>query len=67
MAGLSGKDIIAPLIFHETCNSELFTAWIQQQLLPSLVKGKVIIMDNASIHKSQKVRDLIEGAGCKLI
>ena len=67
VAGLSGKDIIAPLIFHETCNSELFTAWIQQQLLPSLVKGKVIIMDNASIHKSQKVRDLIEGAGCKLI
>ena len=67
MAGLNGKDIIAPLIFHGTCNSELFIAWIQQHLLPSLTKGKVIIMDNASIHKSQKVRDLIENAGCKLI
>ena len=35
--------------------------------MPSLIKGQIVIMDNASIHKSQKVRDLIEAAGCRLI
>jgi len=67
LAGLNGKDIIAPLIFHGTCNAEFFIAWTQQQLVPSLTKGQIVIMDNASIHKSQKVRNLIEAAGCRLI
>ena len=67
MAALNKKNILAPLLFEGTCNTDLFIAWIQQQLLPSLTAGQTVIMDNASIHKSQKVRDLIENAGCKLI
>ena len=67
LAALNKKSILAPLLFEGTCNTELFIAWIEQQLLPALTKGQTVIMDNASIHKSQKVRALIEGAGCKLI
>ena len=33
----------------------------------ALLKGQVVIMDNASIHKNSLVRELIEGAGCKLL
>jgi len=35
-------------------------------LLPTLKKGQTVIMDNASIHKSVQVKQLIEGAGCFL-
>ena len=67
LAALNQKNILAPLLFEGTCNTELFVAWIQQQLLPSLTTEQTVIMDNASIHKSQKLRSFIEGAGCKLI
>jgi len=29
--------------------------------------GQVVIMDNASFHKSQKTIDLIESVGCRVI
>lgn len=36
-------------------------------LIPNLRPGQIIIMDNASFHKSAKTRELIESAGCKLL
>ena len=30
-------------------------------------KGQVIIMDNATFHKSQETRLLVEKAGCKIL
>lgn len=36
-------------------------------LLPTLKEGQVVIMDNCSIHKSPKVRELIESKGRKLM
>ena len=67
LAALNQKNILAPLFFKGTCNTDLFIEWTQQQLVPSLTKGQTVIMDNASIHKSPKVRELIQSAGCKLI
>ena len=45
----------------------MFNTWIEKILLPELKEGQVVIMDNASFHKSEKSRLLIEGAGCKLL
>jgi transposase len=35
--------------------------------LPTLKKGQVVVMDDLSAHKGQRVRDLIEARGCQLI
>lgn len=35
--------------------------------MPSLEKNQIVIMGNASIHKSHKVRETIEKAGRKLV
>lgn len=67
VAGLWNKQIVAPLIFQGSCNTELFMSWIEQQLVPSLKKGQAVVMDNASFHKSPKIREAIEQAGCRLI
>ncbi|MFT6072007.1 MAG: transposase [Alphaproteobacteria bacterium] len=67
IAGLCGKEVVAPMIFQGSCNAELFMAWVQEQLVPSLKKGQVIVMDNASFHKSPRIRTAIEQAGCRLI
>ena len=67
VAGLNNKEIIAPMTFQGSCNTVLFTEWIKQMLIPALKVGQVVVMDNASFHKSPKIRALIESAGCKLI
>jgi transposase len=59
--------VVAPLIFQGSCNTEIFMLWIEQQLVPSLKRGQVVVMDNASFHKSPKIRELIELAECRLI
>ncbi len=67
MAALNGDEIKAPIRYSGTANSDLFIYWLQTFLLPVLKKGQVVIMDNCSIHKSLKVKELIESVGCRLI
>ena len=67
IAGLVHNKPIAPMIFNGTCNTELFNNWVEQFLIKELKVGQIVIMDNASFHKSQKTKDLIESVGCKLI
>ena len=67
IAGYVNKKIIAPMVFYSSCNTKLFEAWVEQFLIKELKPGQYVIMDNASFHKSQRTRELIESVGCKLI
>jgi len=67
IAALNGDKIKAPIRFTGTANTELFVYWVEHILLPTLIAGQTVIMDNCSIHKSTKVRALIESVECKLI
>ena len=60
VAGKCGKEILAPLGYHGTCNSELFLKWVKEMLVPNLKENQIVIMDNASIHKSPKIREVIK-------
>ncbi|MDQ6961348.1 MAG: transposase [Mariprofundaceae bacterium] len=64
---LHQDNINAPMAYHGTMNTELFLCWIKKLLLPTLSKGQVVIMDNASIHKNIKVKEMLEDAGCILL
>jgi transposase len=48
-------------------DAKLFNAYIEKRLLPELEVGSIIMMDNASYHKSKKTRELIEENGCKVM
>lgn len=67
VAGKCGKEILAPFGYYGTCNSELFLKWVKEMLVPNLKENQIVIMDNASIHKSPKIREAIEEAGCSLV
>lgn len=53
--------------FEGTCDTTLFNIWLKQVLIPELTPGQVVILDNASFHKSAKSKRLLEEAGCKLM
>jgi transposase len=67
IAGYVNKKSIDPMVFNGSCNTLLFESWIEQFLIKELEPNQVVIMDNASFHKSQKTKELIESVGCKLI
>ena len=67
IAGYVDRKPIAPMVFNGTCNTELFNNWVEQFLIKELESGQIVVMDNASFHKSQKTRELIESVGCRVI
>ncbi len=67
IAGLFKGKLLAPMCFEGTCDTSLFNTWLKQILIPNLTPGQVIILDNASFHKSIESKTLIEAAGCELL
>ena len=67
VAGKLGKKIIAPLQYEGTMNHVLFELWFMNMLLPILIAGTTIVMDNASFHRKKKLQELAKAAGCKII
>jgi transposase len=67
VAGLLGHKLIAPLIYTCSTTAEVFYAWLEKGLLPELSKKSVIVLDNATFHKSEKIKQLIESHGHTLI
>jgi transposase len=45
----------------------LFEAYVERVLAPSLSPGQVLVMDNLSAHKGERVRQLVEEVGCEVL
>ena len=67
VAGLNERQIIAPFCYKGTCDTTLFNFWLANFLLPALTPGHTLVMDNATFHKSEETRQLINNAGCQLL
>lgn len=59
--------LTAPLVIDGAINAELFLAYVEQILVPTLKPGDVVIMDNLRVHKIAAVREAIEAAGATLL
>ena len=44
-----------------------FEAYVERVLAPTLSPGQVVVMDNLSAHKGERVRELLENRGCELV
>jgi transposase len=66
VAALGVAGLTAPLVVDGAMTGDLFVAYVAQVLVPELTPGDVVVMDNLACHKRQQVRELIEGAGCRL-
>ena len=45
---------------------ESFGLYLNEVLRPKLSPGWIVVMDNLSVHKNRRVRELIEEKGCEL-
>jgi transposase len=67
VAALRCDRIDAPCVLDGPINGQLFTAYVEQFLVPTLSPGDIVIMDNLGSHKGQAVRKAIRSAGAKLL
>lgn len=67
IGGLCGKQFQAPFMFEGHCNTVTFETYVEKVLVSSLKPGMSVVIDNASFHKSAKIKKMIEDAGCQLI
>lgn len=56
-----------PLRFEGTCATGVFNTWLQTRLCPRLTAQHLVIMDNATFHKSPETAQLIEETGATLL
>jgi transposase len=56
-----------PMAVEEATTSEVFEAYVEHFLAPTLRPGLVVVMDNLGAHRPKRVRKLIEARGCELI
>ena len=54
--------LTAPLVVDGPMDGELFIAWVQQFLCPTLQPGDIVILDNLSSHKVAGVKEAIAAA-----
>lgn len=50
-------------MFDGNINSDIFYAWVTNELLPALPTNAVVVLDNATFHKRQDIQDVIRKAG----
>ena len=56
-----------PYVTDRPMNGEIFLAWLEQELIPTLANGDIVVIDNLPAHKIASVRLLIEAAGVVLL
>jgi transposase len=58
---------MVPLVFEGALNGDLFKAYVEHMLAPSLKPGDIVIMDNLSSHKVKGIAGAIEAAGASVM
>lgn len=67
IASLSTAGVGAAMSVEGATDGAAFETYVEHFLVPTLKEGQIVVMDNLQVHKSKRVRDLIEGAGAEIL
>jgi transposase len=67
LAALRHEGLAAPMVVDGAINGELFLAYVEQILVPTLHAGDIVILDNLGSHKVAGVKKAIEAVGAKVV
>jgi transposase len=57
----------ASMVIDGATDTEVFGAYVQEVLVPTLRPGDLVIMDNLAPHKSEPILGLIRAAGAEVL
>jgi len=67
VAALAPNGLQAAMTVSGAVNGDVFAAYLQQVLGPTLVPGDVVVLDNLPAHKVAGLAELIEARGARLL
>jgi transposase len=67
VAALRADGLVAPMVIDGAMNGDLFVAYAEQVLVPTLRPGDIVVLDNLSSHKRVAAVRAIERAGCSVV
>jgi transposase len=67
LGALGVTGLTALMTVDGATDGEVFLAFVEQVLCPTLEPGDIVVMDNLSAHKVAGVRPAIEGCGAQLL
>jgi len=67
IAGLRSYGLVAPWIVDKPMNRRTFEFWVETELVPTLSKGDVVILDNVGFHKSERAEQMVKAKGAWLL
>jgi transposase len=66
VATLGWQEVTAPWMLEGAMNRVAFEAYVRSQLLPTLRRGDIVVLDNLSAHTGETIRQLIEARGARV-
>ncbi len=67
VAALAPDGLHEPWLIEGAIETESFVWYIAEQLAPTLRPGQIVVLDNLSVHKAERVRQAIEARHCQLL
>ena len=66
VAALRHNKMTAPMVIDGAMNGEMFLAYVEQCLVPTLRRGDIVVMDNLPTHKVAGIEEAIKSARATL-
>lgn len=66
IASMSTAGMGPAFMISGATDAHVFEGYLEHLLAPALRPGQIVVLDNLSAHKGQRVRELIEARGCQV-
>ena len=67
LAGVSLTGMSPAMTVEGGTTAAVFATYLEHFLLPALIPGQIVVVDNVGAHKPDRIRALVEAAGCRLV
>jgi transposase len=67
LSSMSSDGMGHSMAVEGSTTKEVIETYVEHFLARALLPGQVVVMDNLTAHKGERVRELIEGTGCELL
>jgi transposase len=66
IAALRLESPTAAMVIEGATDAAVFRAYVKHVLVPVLLPGQIVVLDNLSSHKGDEIRQMIKATGCEL-
>ncbi len=67
VAALTPEGLQAPWTIEGAMDTAAFERYVKEELGPTLRPGQIVVLDNLSVHKAERIREAIEACDCQLL